>query len=97
MLGGGSRGRRDDETEVSWRLIRRGMPVVDPSGLLLGRVTHLLGDPDRDIFDGVAFRQGLFGPEQQAPVAQFARITEVAVHLRALPEAGSNGRKPARG
>lgn len=83
-LGGGlvPRGAKDDETEVSWRLIRRGMPVVDPGGEVLGRVTHLLGDPDRDIFAGVAFRKGLFGPEYTADLEVLARITEAAVHLR---------------
>ena len=75
------RGGLDDETEVSWRLIRRGMRVVDPAGELVGRVTRLLGDPDRDIFDGIAFRLGLFGTEYTVPVAQVARITEAAVHL----------------
>ena len=82
--GGGRvpRGAKDDETEVSWRLIRRGMPVVDPTGEVLGRVTHLLGDPDRDIFAGVAFRKGLFGAEYTAELATLARITEAAVHLR---------------
>ncbi len=75
------RGGLDDETEVSWRLIRRGMKVLDPAGELLGRVTRLLGDPDRDIFDGIAFRLGLFGTEYTAPVTLVARITEAAIHL----------------
>ena len=75
------RGGLDDETEVSWRLIHRGMKVVDPTGELVGRVTRLLGDPDRDIFDGIAFRLGLFGTEYTAPVGLLARITEAAVHL----------------
>lgn len=89
-----ARGGTDDETEVSWRLIRRGMPVLAPSGDLLGRVTGLLGDPDRDIFDGIAFRLGLFGKEYTATVAQLARITEAAVHLAVAPEdrGGSTGR-----
>lgn len=86
---------KDDETEVSWRLIHRGMPVLDPSGEPLGRVTRLLGDPDRDIFDGIAFRRGLFGTECTALVTQLARITEAAVHLLEWDDGTGHGSRQA--
>ena len=91
---------KDDETEVSWRLIRRGMPVVDRSGELLGHVTRLLGDPHRDIFSGVAFRRGLFGPELTADLSQVGLITEAAVHLLVAgedPGAPGTGRLDGKG
>ncbi len=74
------------DPEVSWRLIRPGLAVCGPEGARLGRVTRLLGDPGRDIFDGIAFRAGWFAPEQTASLADIARITERAVHVR--PTAG---------
>jgi hypothetical protein len=87
------RGMRDDEGwttgeefEVSWRFIARGMPVVAADGAALGRVVGTLGDPDHDIFNGVAFRQGLLAPRRTAAAADIARITTRAVYLR-LPAA----------
>jgi hypothetical protein len=70
------------EREVSWRLIARGMVVIGRDGEVLGRVTRVLGDPGRDIFDGVALRQALFAPERAARLDRIERITERAVHLR---------------
>ncbi|HEV2282234.1 MAG TPA: hypothetical protein VGX75_07565 [bacterium] len=71
----------DDADGVSWRLIATGMPVLASEGTLLGHVTHALGDPDRDIFDGVGFRHHLWSSSRMAPAAVVARITESAVHL----------------
>jgi len=71
----------DEEDEVSWRLIARVMPVIAADGMAVGRVTHTLGDPDHDIFDGVAFRRNLWSPLRMAAAAQIARVTTRAVHL----------------
>ncbi len=73
--------RPDEETEVSWRLIATGMPVVASDGAEVGRVTHLLGDPAGDIFDGVGFRHRLWTTHRMAPARMVARITERAVYL----------------
>lgn len=67
-------------------------------GALLGRVTRLLGDPGRDIFDGIAFRAGLFAPEHAAPLADIERITERAIMVRlAAGEAGPPAPPPGLG
>ena len=66
--------------------MRRGTPVFGRDGAPLGRVTRLLGDPGRDIFDGVAFRAGLFAPEHAADLRCIARITERGVHVRLTAE-----------
>ncbi|HEV2439900.1 MAG TPA: DUF2171 domain-containing protein [bacterium] len=71
----------DADDSVSWRMIATGMPVVASDGATVGRVTHALGDPDRDIFDGVGFRHHLWSSPRMAPAALVARITESAVHL----------------
>lgn len=39
---------------VSWLLIAPGWEVVDSEGELVGIVAQLIGDPDRDIFDGLS-------------------------------------------
>jgi len=71
----------DDTDIVSWRMIATGMPVVAADGTRIGYVTHVLGDPDSDIFDGVGFRHHLWTSHRMAPAAMVARITERALHL----------------
>jgi len=74
--------RDDDTEEVSWRLIEPGTAVLASDGTLIGHVTHLLGDPNRDIFDGVGFRHHLWTAHRMAAAAMVARITARAVSLR---------------
>jgi len=64
--------------------VRRGTPVFGRDGAPLGRVTRLLGDPGRDIFDGVAFRAGLFAPEHAADLRLTAEEAEAAPALRSV-------------
>lgn len=71
----------DDADVVSWRMIATGMPVVASDGVQVGHVTHALGDPERDIFDGVGFRHHLWSSPRMATAAMVARITGCAVHL----------------
>jgi hypothetical protein len=71
----------EEEYEVSWRLIEPGMPVVAADGATVGQVTHALGDPDRDIFDGVGFRHHLWSAHRMAAAANVARVTTRAVYL----------------
>lgn len=70
-----------EEYEVSWRMITQGMPVTAVDGAAVGHVTHALGDPDRDIFDGVGFRHHLWSSPRMATAAQVARVTNRGVHL----------------
>jgi hypothetical protein len=80
-----------EEYEVSWRLIAPGMPVFGADGTPLGHVTHALGDPGRDIFDGVGFRHHLWTAHRMAPAAQVARITTRAVYLGVSGSAAEAG------
>jgi hypothetical protein len=71
-----------DADEVSWRVIEPGTPVLAADGTTVGRVTHVLGDPDGDIFHGVGFRQHLWSPHRIASAEAIARITERHILLR---------------
>jgi len=73
--------RGDDSDEVSWRVIEPGIPVIASDGAHVGRVTHVLGDPERDIFDGIGFRRHVWTPHRMVPAAKIARITERGVYL----------------
>ncbi|HLW48564.1 MAG TPA: hypothetical protein VKW09_12435 [bacterium] len=79
---GGAPHRNEDTEEVSWRVIAPGTPVLAADGTPIGHVTHVLGDPNGDIFDGVGFRHHLWTSARMAPAAMVARITERAVHLK---------------
>jgi hypothetical protein len=74
--------RDDNEDEVSWRVIEPGTPVHAEDGTPVGRVTHVLGDPERDIFHGVGFRHHLWTTHRMAPAAAIGRITERRISLR---------------
>jgi hypothetical protein len=81
----GTSHRDEDAAEISWRVIEPGMLVLASDGTPIGHVTHVLGDPDLDIFDGVGFRHHLWTSLRMAPAAVVARITERAVHLSIPP------------
>jgi hypothetical protein len=72
--------------------------VYGADGARLGRVTRLLGDAGRDIFDGIAFRAGLFAREQAVLLADIERITERAIVVRlSAAEAGRPAARRQRG
>ena len=71
----------EEETEVSWKVVGPGTPVRSSDGTVVGEVTHVLGDPDEDIFDGVGFRRGFFGAHRMASWKRIERITDRAVYL----------------
>jgi hypothetical protein len=72
----------EDADEVSWRVIEPGTAVVASDGTPVGRVTHVLGDPDRDIFHGVGFRRHLWTEHRMASADAIARITQREIVLR---------------
>jgi len=78
----GSVGPDDAADEVSWRVIEPGTPVFASDGTPVGRVTHVLGDSERDIFDGVGFRHHLWTAPRMAAAADIARITARRIFLR---------------
>ena len=72
----------DEEIEISWRAVRSGMPVQAADGTPVGRVIHVLGDPEEDIFDGVGVHVREREPYRMVSWRQVERMTERAVYLR---------------
>ena len=66
---------------VSWFLIERGWRVVAEDGTELGTVAATVGDPERDIFDGLTVGTGLLSKPRYVPAEQVAEIVEGTVRL----------------
>jgi hypothetical protein len=45
-----------DGAPISWKVLEPGVPVRSRDGQDLGKVGHVLGDPDADILDGLVVR-----------------------------------------
>lgn len=70
---------------VSWFMIEPGWEVVDADGESVGKVQEVVGDPDRDIFDGLQVTAGLLAESRYVPGEEVGEITEGRVQLTAGP------------
>jgi uncharacterized protein YrrD len=61
---------------ASWLLVERGWTVVGRDGKEIGRVEQVLGDEQRDIFDGLAVATGLLGKPRYVPAERVSSIVE---------------------
>lgn len=68
------------DDEISWMALQSGERVIASDGKQIGHVTHILGDLQEDVFDGIGFKHGLFG-QRMLPRKDIARITRGAVYL----------------
>jgi hypothetical protein len=68
---------------VSWFLIERGWEVVGADGESIGKVDEVLGDEERDIFDGLHVAAGLVGEPRYVPAEVVGEITVGRVQLTA--------------
>jgi uncharacterized protein YrrD len=83
---------------ISYLVLADGTPVVASDGQEVGRVEHVLADPDADVFDGVIVdMRGGPGGHRFADADQVDAIYERGVVLsvdadaaRALPEPSAN-------
>lgn len=68
---------------VSWKVVEPGWAVVDEAGAEVGTVEQVVGDPEADIFDGLAVRRGrdLMPKPAYVPSEQVGAIEEGTVHL----------------
>jgi uncharacterized protein YrrD len=66
---------------VSWLLVERGWSVVATGGARLGSVEEVIGDPDADIFNGLAVSAGLLGKVYYVPAERVSAIREGSVEL----------------
>jgi hypothetical protein len=65
---------------VSWLLIEKGWRVMDRLGQEIGDVAEVLGDKERDIFDGLAVSLGLLETDRYLAAEDVGRIEEGTVH-----------------
>ena len=72
---------------VSWLVIERGWAVVDEAGNEVGQVEEIVGDENRDIFNGLTIATGLFARGQYVAAEDVAEITEGRVRLRLTKDA----------
>jgi len=65
---------------VSWFLIEPGWRVMDADGEEIGKVVEVLGDQERDIFDGLAVSRGVLDSTLYLPAERVDRIEMDLVH-----------------
>lgn len=68
---------------VSWLLVEPGWEVVDADGGSVGKVQEVLGDKNRDIFDGLQVTSGVLAESRYVPAEEVGGITEGRVQLTA--------------
>lgn len=66
---------------VSWFVVEPGWEVLDAEGKRIGQVKEILGDTDKDIFNGLAVSPGLLKPTRYVPAESIDRIEEGLIRL----------------
>lgn len=66
---------------VSWFVVEPGWKIVAADGDEVGTVHELLGDLERDIFDGIAVSTGALTKPTYVPSEQVGEIREGEIHL----------------
>jgi uncharacterized protein YrrD len=69
---------------VSWLLVEHGWKVVAADGKGVGSVEEVVGDTDKDIFNGLSVAAGLLKRPKYVPAEQVAEIVEGEIRL-AIP------------
>jgi uncharacterized protein YrrD len=70
---------------VSWFLVEHGWKVVAADGKSVGSVEEVVGDTDKDIFNGLSVAAGLLKRPKYVPAEEVAEITEGEIRL-AIPK-----------
>jgi PRC-barrel domain len=67
---------------VSWKVAERGWSVVADDGNEVGKLDQVLGDPEADIFDGLAVGAGtVLDRPLYVPSEKVGEIEEGTIHL----------------
>ncbi len=69
----------DDGPAISYKLLKRGTPIVSSEGIELGTTDRVLENEKEHIFDGIVMRAG--GDERFVDAPEVGRITETMVTL----------------
>jgi uncharacterized protein YrrD len=72
---------------VSWLMIEPGWKVVASDGSDVGRIEEVVGDPENDIFNGLAVNTGVLGKPKVVPAENVAEIVEGEIRLDLPAEA----------
>jgi sporulation protein YlmC with PRC-barrel domain len=79
--------------KVSWKAIEEDAEVVSADGKAVGRVAQIVGDPDADIFTGLAVDVAILGADRFVPSEGVATIwpgrvelTMTAAEIERLPD-----------
>lgn len=70
---------------ASWLVVEPGWKVLAADGSEVGKVDEMLGDKERDIFDGLAVSTGLLGRPVYVAAERVAEIREGQVSLELSP------------
>jgi hypothetical protein len=73
------------DDRVAWPCIRPGWKVVAADGADVGKVDEIAGDPERDIFDGLAIATAALGKPRYVFAEQVGDITDGFVYLTINP------------
>ncbi len=68
--------------EVSWKAIEENASVYAADGQEVGKVSSVVGDPDADVFTGLAISVDLLGRDRFVASEQVAAIWPERVELR---------------
>ena len=72
---------------VAWTVVERGWAVAASDGSEVGKVDQVLGDPEADIFDGLAVGAGaILDRPRYVPSEKVGAIEEGTVHLTVSAE-----------
>jgi sporulation protein YlmC with PRC-barrel domain len=66
---------------VSWLVVEHGWTVVGSDGSELGSVDEIVGDTDKDIFNGLSVSPGFLRSPRYVPSERVRAITEGRVEL----------------
>jgi ribosomal 30S subunit maturation factor RimM len=66
---------------VSWLVVEPGWEVVDAAGEPVGAVAEVLGEPDNDIFDGLAVAGSVLEQRRYVPAEVVGEITQGTIRL----------------
>ena len=83
----------EDEPQVSWKVVEAGAPVISSDGEKAATVSRVVGDPEADVFTGVAVKVGILSGERLVPSERVqgiwpdrVQVSVTKAELETLPE-----------
>jgi uncharacterized protein YrrD len=76
-----------ERPQVAWKAIEPGAVLVAADGSEVGKIAKIVGDPDADIFTGLAFKRHALADEQMVEAEHVRGIWEDRVEVDLPPDA----------